>query len=78
MYIIIANSSKHADKTRGVQGRRSVAVAELHKSPRTTAPAAGERALHPSWAASRRRKEQEASVLQFLGQKTVFSDSDID
>lgn len=32
--------------------------------------------LHPSWEASRRRKEQESKRTPFEGQRTVFSDSD--
>lgn len=32
--------------------------------------------LHPSWEASKRRKEQESKLISCQGQRTVFSDSD--
>jgi len=38
-------------------------------------PAAAEE-LHPSWAASRRKKALERGIQEFQGQKVVFSDSD--
>lgn len=40
-----------------------------HKQPKDTS-------LHPSWEASRRRKEQESKLARFQGQRTIFSDSD--
>ena len=32
--------------------------------------------LHPSWEASRRKKEKETKLTSFQGHRTVFSDSD--
>lgn len=32
--------------------------------------------LHPSWEASRKKKEQESKLSSFQGQRIVFSESD--
>ncbi|KAK5884063.1 hypothetical protein CesoFtcFv8_020328 [Champsocephalus esox] len=49
----------------GVQGERS-REGRLHEPP--------EEALHPSWEASRRRKEQQGQILAFQGKKIKFAD----
>ena len=47
-----------------------------HFQAATTATAVDSEELHPSWAASRRKKAQERVIQEFQGQKIVFSDSD--
>ena len=62
-----AKSSKASSKGRNVSS-------SSRSSVQATTTAREE--LHPSWAASRRKKAQERGIQEFQGQKIVFSDSD--
>ncbi|XP_064390201.1 uncharacterized protein LOC135338110 isoform X2 [Halichondria panicea] len=46
------------------------------KTPPTNKQPQGSEQLHPSWAASKKRKEMENRILKPQGQKIIFADSD--
>jgi len=54
-----------------------VAARHTHRGGDGEQPAPDEASgLHPSWAASRKRKAEEGGIVKFQGQRVVFSDSD--
>uniref|UniRef100_A0A672IFT1 Serum response factor-binding protein 1 n=1 Tax=Salarias fasciatus TaxID=181472 RepID=A0A672IFT1_SALFA len=46
------------------------------KDPRVSSHQAPQQALHPSWEASKKRKEQQGQILAFQGKKIKFDDDD--
>lgn len=62
----------HADRGRG-RGRGGVTRKNDH---RDGAAFSAEPALHPSWEASKKRKEQQGQILAFQGKKIKFDDDD--
>ena len=50
-------------------------IAGSKKEIKTTAPSVGEdKELHPSWEASRKRKQQMSQIQPFQGKKIKFDD----
>lgn len=62
----------HGDRGRG-RGRGGVARKNDHKDGSAFS---AEPALHPSWEASKKRKEQQGQILAFQGKKIKFDDDD--
>ncbi|RVE66313.1 hypothetical protein OJAV_G00106070 [Oryzias javanicus] len=63
-----------ASSQRGVgRGRRE---APRQQEPKAGGVSSSQPALHPSWEASKRRKEQQGQILAFQGKKIKFDDDD--
>uniref|UniRef100_A0A3P9HIR0 Serum response factor-binding protein 1 n=1 Tax=Oryzias latipes TaxID=8090 RepID=A0A3P9HIR0_ORYLA len=69
-----SNTRGFASSQRGVgRGRRE---APRQQDPKAGGVFSSQPALHPSWEASRRRKEQQGQILAFQGKKIKFDDDD--
>ncbi|XP_006806710.1 serum response factor-binding protein 1 isoform X2 [Neolamprologus brichardi] len=66
-----------ASRGRG-QGRGDVLRQKDHRGGGVFSHRAPQQALHPSWEASKRRKEQQGQILAFQGKKIKFGDDDDD
>ncbi|XP_039876613.1 serum response factor-binding protein 1 isoform X1 [Simochromis diagramma] len=64
-----------ASRGRG-QGRGDVLRQKDHRGGGVFSHRAPQQALHPSWEASKRRKEQQGQILAFQGKKIKFGDDD--
>lgn len=62
----------HAERGKG-RGRGGVARKNDHRDGSVFS---AEQALHPSWEASKKRKEQQGQILAFQGKKIKFDDDD--
>lgn len=58
------------------QGRGDVLRQKDHRGGGVFSHRAPQQALHPSWEASKRRKEQQGQILAFQGKKIKFGDDD--
>lgn len=70
-------SSEHIPFGRGRgRGRGDVTRQKDHRGQGLISHQAPQQALHPSWEASKKRKEQQGQILAFQGKKIKFDDDD--
>lgn len=50
--------------------------ARVDETPVATAKSSEDASLHPSWEASRKRKQEQSSLQEFKGKRVCFDDSD--
>ncbi len=76
MLLVISDTGKPRKPLNKSQSYKPTQTHYTKKIPPTNQRPQGSDQLHPSWAASKKRKEMENRILEPQGQKIIFADSD--